>query len=243
MQKKELPDVQHTQKERSATQTERTPKHKYILDLSAYAVKIMGRKRTKEYPDYVIEALRPGYSVHEIKGTYYLYRHSSATGKFTYCGKIMPDSTIVHQKTGKSINKLPVIDASTPLDSLIVKDYVATQTYDYEFGFTHFLLNIIDRDETLLQVTDKCAIITEIILSISPDSYLSKNATEKEHKHFFSTRKKELILNLGKMGVHFDETYDLLKSIRMYETADKKVSISRVSEAQSSFLAKWNVKI
>ena len=50
MQKKELPEVQHTQ-ERSATQTERTPKRKYILVLSACTVKIMGRKRTKEYPD------------------------------------------------------------------------------------------------------------------------------------------------------------------------------------------------
>lgn len=234
--------MQHTQ-ERSATQTERTPKRKYILVLSACTVKIMGRKRTKEYPDYVIAALRPGYSVHETNGSYYLYRHSSATGKFTYCGKIMSDSTIVHQKSGESIKKPPIIDADTSLNSLIVKDYVTTQTDDYEFGFTHFLLNIIDTDKTLLQVTDRCAIITEIILSISPDSYLSKNATEKERKHFFTTRKKELILSLGKMGVHIAEAYDLLKSIRMYETADKKVSISRVSEAQSCFFTKWNVKI
>ena len=206
----------------------------------------MGRHRNSDWPDYVMAIVEKGDKITKgNSGVYYLSRpaEGSDAGKYNYVGRIIPDGSLIPAKRQNRNHKEAETNATA--SALFITDYTLSQEIIWEFGFSHFMLTVgypILRD---IVHDDVDHILREIILSISPRSYLQTIDVSSDTKRQISAWKNKLCQALQRKDESLNLTamYHALNGIVMVETADQQRRISFVSDEQKAIFQRWGVAI
>ena len=178
-------------------------------------------------PDYVARCEDATHEASLIKGHWYLYEKMSGGQSHKYIGRIREDGI----RPGKRRNCFQVEESATPT---VLKTLGVTVR---EFGFSKAVLDLCPDSWKDLAGAHWRDILIEIIVGISPNSYLNPERNRAQIRQHIGNHRRSLQKHIG---ILLDELWYMLGDIYWIQSAELN-GLSLLSEQQKVFCQEHHI--